>query len=331
MIHVLAQGTKCKSWLFIGALLCLFTSLLGASPSTGLFQPAAAQGKPKVLATTSIIADIAKRLAGDDFSVSALMGEGIDPHLYKASPGDMRRLYDADLILFNGLHLEGKMADVLEKIGARKPAIAVTSSMDRAVLRQPAEFAGNYDPHVWFDVDLWKSAANEIAAALTKAAPTQSSTIATRLSSLREELSALHSWCKTEIQSVPKERRVLVTAHDAFGYFGRAYDIEVLAIQGMSTDSEASLQDINHLVQTLASRRIPAVFIESSVPQKTIQALVEGSQDHGHNVVVGGELFSDALGAAGSPEGTYIGMIKHNVKTIVAALRAEEALGHTTP
>ncbi len=329
MIHVLVQGTKCKHRLFVGALLCLFAAL--ASPSTDLWPQAAAQERPKVLATTSIIADFAKRLAGDELSVSALMGEGIDPHLYKASPGDMRRLYDADLILFNGLHLEGKMADVLEKIGARKPAIAVTASIDRSLLRQPAEFAGNYDPHVWFDVQLWKSAAEEVAAALTKAAPGSASAISARLSALRDELSALHSWCKEEIQSVPKEGRVLVTAHDAFGYFGRAYDIEVLAIQGMSTDSEASLQDINHLVETLASRHIPAVFIESSVPQKTIQALVEGSQARGHHVVIGGELFSDALGSAGSPEGTYIGMIKHNVKTIVTALRSQEVSGHTTP
>jgi manganese/zinc/iron transport system substrate-binding protein len=311
MIHIFAQGTK----ILLGFAIAIFVSTLPADCVL-------AESEPSVVATTSIIGDITTRLAGDTLDVSALMGEGIDPHLYKASPGDMRRLSQASLILHNGLHLEGKMAEVLEKLGERKPSIAVTSKIDRKLLRQPPEFAGNYDPHVWFDIRLWILAAEEIAHALSTLAPAHASLYTTRLDILRGELKELHSWVQAQIGSIPKEQRVLVTAHDAFGYFGQAYGIEVLAIQGMSTDSEASLQDINHLVDTLVTRKIPAVFVESSVPQKTIQALVEGSRSRGHDVVVGGELYSDALGAANTPEGTYIGMMKHNVSTIVAALKS---------
>jgi manganese/zinc/iron transport system substrate-binding protein len=212
------------------------------------------------------------------------------------------------------------MADVLERLAERKPVVAVSDKIPRETLRQPKEFQGNYDPHIWFDVSMWTLCAERIRDALVQNDPAHAAGYNQRFERYKKELDELGDWVRHELGTIPKERRILVTAHDAFGYFGRAYDVEVLAIQGVSTDSEASLQDINHLVSTLVSRNIPAVFVESSVSQKAVQALVEGSRAQGHEVKIGGELFSDALGKAGTPNGTYIGMVRHNVDTIRDAL-----------
>ncbi len=276
-----------------------------------------------IVATTGMIADAARNVAGDRAKVTALMGEGVDPHLYKASPGDARLMSDADLILYNGLHLEGKMADALVKLARRKPTVQVTESIPESLLREPPEFQGQYDPHVWFDVSLWMNVAERIRDALAEHDPAGKETYAANASGYIEELRVLHEWCKEELQRIPREKRVLVTAHDAFGYFGRAYGLEVKAIQGISTDSEPPLTVINDLVDLLVSRRISAVFVESSVPRKTIEALVEGASARGHRVTIGGQLFSDAMGREGTPEGTYVGMVRHNVNTIVKALTDE--------
>jgi manganese/zinc/iron transport system substrate-binding protein len=248
------------------------------------------------------------------------MGEGIDPHLYKASPGDLRLLSNANIVLHNGLHLEGKMADALEKLTARKPVVAVSSRIPPNLLRKMSEFQNSSDPHVWFDVSLWLMVAEHIRDVLIEHDPTHEANYRGRFQSLDSELRALHAWCTTEIGKIPPARRLLVTAHDAFGYFGRAYGLEVKGIQGLSTDSEASLQDIHHLVDLLVQRDIPAVFIESSVSPKTIEALIEGSVSRNHPLTIGGELFSDTLGAPDSPAGTYTGMVRHNVVTITSAL-----------
>lgn len=302
-----------------------------------LFPAAAPAAEPlKVVATTGMIADTARNIAGDRADVRALMGPGVDPHLYKATPGDVRALQKADLILYNGLHLEGRLADVLVRLARTQPTVQVTETIDEARLREPPEFEGHFDPHVWFDVELWITVAERTRDALIERDAAGKETYTANAAKYIAQLRELHTWCKAEIGRIPEIDRVLVTAHDAFGYFGRAYGMTVHAIQGISTDSEAALKDINALVDLLVEKKLPAVFVESSVPRKAVDALVEGCKARGHTVRIGGELFSDAMGAPGTSEGTYIGMVRHNVRTIVAALAppaaspASDASG-TTP
>lgn len=283
----------------------------------------AAPERLTALATTSIIGDTARQIAGPNIEVEALMGPGIDPHLYKASPGDLRKLSSASLVLYNGLHLEGKMADLLEKLGRRKQVIAVAGAIPVERLRRTTQESDNFDPHIWFDVALWIEAARAIRDAFSSLDPANSAAYTERFSTLASELTTLDAWCRQEFSTIPIDRRVLITAHDAFGYMGRAYGIEVLGIQGVSTDSEASLREINTLVTTITTRGVPAVFIESTVSPKTVQALLEGARARNHHVALGGELFSDALGAAGSSADSYQSMVRHNVTTITRALRGE--------
>jgi len=282
--------------------------------------PKSAAAAIDVVATIGMVGDLAVNIGGDRVSVKNVMGQGIDPHLYKASPGDVRIMSDADLILFSGLHLEGRMADLIVKMASRTSVVQVTDSIDEKLLREPPEFAGHFDPHVWFDVSLWSVAATRVRDALIAKDPAGTQVYIASAAKYALLLAELHAYVKDTAATIPENNRIMVTAHDAFGYFGDAYGLQVLAIQGISTDSEASLQDINALVDTLVTRRVPAVFIESSVPRKTIDALVEGCKSRGHTVVIGGELFSDAMGAGGTPEGTYVGMVMHNVDTVVRAL-----------
>ncbi|MEW6745382.1 MAG: zinc ABC transporter substrate-binding protein [Planctomycetota bacterium] len=277
--------------------------------------------RPLVLTTIGMIADVTSRIATDHVRVEALMGPGVDPHLYKTSEGDIRRLSRATLVLFNGLHLEGKMADVLGKMGRERPVVAVTDAIPREALRAPPEFAGQYDPHVWFDVSLWSLTVERIAAELQKIDPPHATDIAANAAALRSELEALDQWVTQRIAEIPENRRVLVTAHDAFGYFGRRYGIEVVGLQGISTVAEAGIQDVERLVELIVRRRVPAIFVESSVPRRAIEAVQSACRARGHEVAIGGQLFSDAMGAAGTPEGTYAGMVRYNVNTIVEALK----------
>ncbi len=288
-----------------------------ASASPG----AAADAPLKVVCTIGMITDVVRNVGGPRVEVIGLMGEHVDPHLYKATPADHRALSAADLIFYGGLHLEGKMADLFVQMARKKPVFAVTQDIDPSKLREPPEFEGQFDPHVWFDVSLWKTAVGTMRDGLGEVRPAWKDEFAARAADYSAKLDELHGWCRSRIASLPADRRVLVTAHDAFGYFGRAYGMEVLAIQGISTESEAALKKINGLVDTLVARKIPAVFVESSVNPRTIQALIEGCKARGHAVRIGGELFSDAMGAAGTTEGTYIGMVRHNVETIVKALQ----------
>lgn len=288
-----------------------------ASPGVGT----AADAPLKVVCTIGMITDVVRHIGGPRVEVTGLMGEHVDPHLYKATPADHRALSSADVIFYGGLHLEGKMADLFVQMARKKPVYAVTQGIEPSKLREPPEFEGQFDPHVWFDVSLWKTAVGTMRDGLSEVRPAWKGEFAARAADYAAKLDELDGWCRSRIASLPAERRVLVTAHDAFGYFGRAYGMEVLAIQGISTESEAALKKINGLVDTLVARRIPAVFVESSVNPRTIQALIEGCKARGHTVRIGGELFSDAMGAAGTPEGTYIGMVRHNVETIVKALQ----------
>ena len=277
--------------------------------------------KLRVVTTTGIIADAARQLTGDRAEVISIMGPGVDPHLYKATQGDLNKFTSADLVVYNGLHLEGKMGEVLEKLGRSKKVIAMSEGLQEQDLRKAAEFQGAFDPHIWFDVALWKKASLHLAAALEKADPANAAFYQERAQIYGQQLDSLHQEIKQQILTIPAPQRVLITAHDAFGYFGRAYNIEVRGLQGISTMSEFGLQDVSSLVQFIADRKIKAVFVESSVPKKSIEAVVGGVNDRGHKIRIGGTLYSDALGDEGTAAGTYTGMVRHNVSTITEALR----------
>jgi len=279
------------------------------------------EGPLRVTATTGMVADAARVVGGEHVEVTALMGPGVDPHLYKASQGDLEALGGADLILYNGLLLEGKMGDLLVKMSRDRPTFPVTEYVPDSLLREPPEFQGHYDPHIWFDVALWRRGVERVRDALIEVDATHADDYRANAAAYVDSLAALHEWVRARVAEIPAERRVLVTAHDAFGYFGRAYHIEVVGLQGISTVAEFGLADIRRLVDLIVTRRVKAVFIESSVPRRNIDAVVEGCRARGHDVTVGGTLFSDAMGEAGTPEGTYLGMVRANVRTIVEALR----------
>ncbi|HOE96597.1 MAG TPA: zinc ABC transporter substrate-binding protein [Candidatus Sumerlaeota bacterium] len=288
------------------------------SPQTATFD---GEYPIRVVTTTGMIADLAREIGGERVRVEALMGPGVDPHLYKASTDDVSRLRGADLILYNGLHLEGKMADVLERLSKRQPTFAVADQLPAEKLRTPPEFQGLHDPHVWFDVALWARVGGRVADLLAEFDPANAAEYAARAKEYLDRLNALDAWVRDRIATIPEPQRVMITAHDAFGYFGAAYDVEVMGIQGLSTESEAGVRRVNELVDLLVAREVKAVFIESSVSDKNIRALVEGSAARGHAVRIGGQLYSDAMGPAGSGADHYEGMIRHNVETIVGALR----------
>lgn len=300
--------------------LVVIAMLMATLTLAGCGRPAAPVGPPLVVATTGMVGDLAREIGGERVRVTALMGEGVDPHLYKASPGDVRLLSDAKLVLYSGLHLEGRMGDLLAGLGKDKPTIAVAETIPAESLRHTEASGEHPDPHVWFDAALWARGIDVTRRALEGLDPARAGEFEARAGAYEGVLRALDEYARGCLASVPEGSRVMVTAHDAFGYFGRAYGVDVLAIQGISTDSEASLRDINHLVDTLTTRKIPAVFVESSVPRKTIDALVEGCAARGHRLTIGGELYSDALGSAGTPEGTYVGAFVHNVEVLTRAL-----------
>lgn len=279
------------------------------------------EGKVVVTTTISQIADAAINIGGDKVEVHSLMGPGTDPHLYKATQGDITKLQEADVIFYNGLHLEGKILDVLEKMNKEKLTIAIADSIGKDNLLSNTDGSNAVDPHIWFDIDLWKLAIQQVKNGLIKVDPNNESFYENNAQQYNEKLDKLKAFAMEEMEKIPTEQRVLVTAHDAFSYFGRAYDMEVMGLQGLSTDSEYGLGDVKKLVDTLVTRNIKAVFIESSISERSINAVIEGANKKGHIVDIGGELFSDAMGEEGTEEGTYIGMYKHNVKTIVEALR----------
>jgi manganese/zinc/iron transport system substrate-binding protein len=273
-----------------------------------------------VLATTGMVADLVSEVGGEQVKVTQLMGAGVDPHLYKASPRDLSQLNEADMVFYSGCNLEGKMGDIFARMGRKKPTRAIAEGIAPSRVLENEE--RHHDPHLWFDVALWSEGIGVVRDALSTFDPKHAEEYAARARAYKEKLTELDGWAREELAKVPKEQRVLVTAHDAFRYFGRAYDIEVRGIQGISTESEAGVREINELVDFIARRKIKAVFVESSVSEKNIRALVEGcKKQHNHEVKVGGELFSDAMGEPGTPEGTYEGMIRHNVNTIVQALK----------
>lgn len=271
-----------------------------------------------IVTTTGMVADLVRNIGGTRVSVVSLMGTGVDPHLYKATQGDLKKLVNAEVIIYNGLHLEGKMQEIFAKMAKKKPVFAVTKNLNPSDIMKAGDL---YDPHIWFDVALWKKAGQTVFKELSKIDSANASYYEDRTIKYLIELDLLDKWVKEQIKSIPKNQRMLITAHDAFGYFGRAYDIEVRGLQGISTASEFGLNDIKRLKEVIVERNIKAVFVESSVPKKFLQSLVAGVKAEGGNLRIGGELYSDAMGLKGTPEGTYIGMVRHNVNTIIDALR----------
>ena len=274
----------------------------------------------KVVATVGMVADLVREVGGEFVEVEQICGTGVDPHLYKATRDDVRTLGSADVVFYCGLMLEGKMTDTLVKLARSRPVIAVTEAVDPSVLLEPDELAGHYDPHVWMDVAAWSNCVAVVESQLVELDSEHADNYHQNAKSLVQRLDALHQYGQKVIGSIPEDRRVLVTSHDAFNYLGRAYGLDVQGVQGISTDSEAGLQRVNELVDMLVAKRVQSVFVESSVPRKSIEALVEGARAKGHTISIGGELFSDAMGADGSYEGTYIGMLDHNLTTIALSL-----------
>lgn len=304
--------------------------LAGCGESSATNQPSsrdlpapAGSGKPfRIVTTVAMVTDIVREVAGDRATVTGLLGEGVDPHLYKPTRDDVRKLSEADVVFYSGLTLEGRMADTFARVGrSGKPIFAVTENLKEEYLREPEP--GHWDPHVWMDPGAWSECVQFVADSLAHYDPPHAGEYQERCKAYRAKLKELDDGVRKLIQSIPEQQRVLVTAHDAFGYFSRAYDIPVKSAQGISTESEAGVDDVNRLVDFLVERKLKALFVESSVNPRNLEAVIAGAKQRGHTVAVGGELYSDAMGPAGTYEGTYIGMIDHNATTIARALGGE--------
>lgn len=282
----------------------------------------------RIVTTCGMVTDLVSNIAGGHGRVTGIMGEGVDPHLYKPTRNDVATLLDADMVFYSGLMLEGRMGDTFAKVGrSGKPVYAVAEGIDESYLLEPPEFQGHWDPHVWMDVAAWSRCAEFVAEALAGFDPVNAADYRANAAAYRAELARLDEYVRRVIGSIAGERRLLVTAHDAFGYFSRAYEIPVMSAQGITTESEAGVDDINRLVDAIVARMVPAIFVETSVSAKNIRAIVEGVRDKGGEVEIGGSLFSDAMGPAGTYEGTYVGMIDHNATTIARALGGQAPRG----
>ena len=312
---------KISSALFNGAFILIFAILLTACG--GAESPAAEGDNLYVVTTIGQIGDAAEIIGGEHVTVESLMGPGVDPHLYAASESDVSKLSEADVILYNGLFLEAQMARVLEQLGERKTAVAVAEKIPEAQRLASPNYADEHDPHVWFDVELWSMAVEGVRDTLVEADPDNAAAYEANAAAYLADLEELHAYVSEQAERVPEQRRVLITAHDAFSYFGQAYGFEVFGLQGISTESEASTADVQELANFIVDKEIPAIFVESSVPVRTIDAVQAAVAAQGFEVDIGGSLFSDAMGNADTPEGHYTGMVRHNIDTIVSSLLGE--------
>lgn len=270
-----------------------------------------------------MVADVVRNVGGKHVAVTQLMGAGVDPHLYKATRDDVQTIMGGDIVFYSGLMLEGKMIDTLVKISRNKPVYAVTEMIEEQSLLEPQDFAGHYDPHVWMDLSAWAKCVDAVAKALGEFDPAHASEYQANADAYRKQLLELYEYGRKSIATIPEKSRVLITSHDAFNYFGRAYGIEVQGVQGISTESEAGLQRVNELVDLIVDKQVKAVFVESSVPRRNIEAIASGARSRGHEVAIGGELFSDAMGEEGTYEGTYLGMLDQNITLTTRALGGE--------
>ena len=277
----------------------------------------------KAVCTIGQVTEMVQRVGADHVKAEGIMGPGVDPHLYTAVASDISRLSKADVIFYNGLHLEGRMAELFVKMARTRPAFAVTEGLQEREdkrLRTPPDFEGLHDPHVWHDPMMWADCVSDVAKMLAEFDPEHAEDYRKNAEAYRKEIQELDQLCRDELAKIPQERRVLVTAHDAFGYFGAAYDIEVFGLKGISTEEEKDLAHQEEIQRMLIARKIPAVFVETAVAARTIESLVEPARAAGHELKIGGELYADALGPADSDAATYAGMIRHNVRTIAVAL-----------
>jgi len=307
-------------------LVSLIVLLSGCAPDDS--QSAQSSAEPneplRIVATTGMIADMVRNVAGEHAEVVALIKPGVDPHLYKPTRSDAERILNADIIFYNGLLLEGKLTDTLIRAASSgKMVYGVTELLDEADLLEAEDYPGLHDPHVWMDPVAWSAGVAVVRDRLSAAVPDASEAFAENARRYKGELESLHAYASEVLSSVPEQNRILVTAHDAFGYFGRRYGYRVVGVQGISTESEAGVRDIEDLVELIVSNDVAAIFLESTVPERNIRSLITGARARGKSVVIGGELFSDAMGPEGTYEGTYIGMIDHNVTTIARALGGE--------
>ncbi|MGI9593685.1 MAG: metal ABC transporter solute-binding protein, Zn/Mn family, partial [Patiriisocius sp.] len=278
-------------------------------------------GKLNVVVTTTILTDLVKNIGGDLINLQGLMGAGVDPHLYKASEGDVSKLFNADVIFYNGLHLEGKLVAIFEKMEAEKTTVALGDFLPKEGLISSDYFASNYDPHVWFNIQYFKEFSDQVTTVLSTKDPKNKERYQANNIAFQQELDLLQTTVENKIASLDPQKRILITAHDAFNYFGKNYGFKVVGLQGLSTATEAGVQDVQQLSEYIIEHKVKAIFVESSVPRRTIEALEAAVLSKGHQVSIGGSLYSDALGDLGSVEGTYIGMFLYNVKTIVNALQ----------
>ncbi len=310
---------RCRCWVPGFVVVVAIAGCLGGS-SRAIGEDSAGGRAFKVVCTTGMVADIVRHVVGEKGDVVGIMGTGVDPHLYQATRADIGKLIRADIVFYSGLMLEGKLSDALIKVGRKRPVHAVTESIDEKLLLEPPEFAGHFDPHLWMDVSLWKKCAASVARAMADFDSVNGDYYRGNYQRYAKKLDALDAYARRVLSSIPERSRVLVTAHDAFNYMGRAYGMDVQGIQGISTESEAGIDDLIGIVDLIVVRDVKAVFVETSVSRKNVESLIEGARSRGHEIVIGGSLFSDAMGAPGSYEGTYIGMIDHNVTVIARAL-----------
>jgi len=289
--------------------------------------PARAKEPLKVVATTGMIADSARQVGGDQVEVQALMGPGVDPHAYRQTRSDIVAMTNADLVLWNGFYLEAQMEEFLLELAQEQPVVPVAEALPENLLIGSEDYEGRYDPHVWMNPNLWARVVLAIRDAMIEVRPEGAETFTANADAYLEELRELTRYTSDVLASVPVESRVVLSSHDAFNYFGNAYGFEVVGIQGLSTESEAGLQRIAELVDLLVERDIGAVFVETTVSDRNIRALIEGAAAEGHEVIIGGELFSDAMGEPGTYKGTYIGMIDSNATTVTRALGGDAPQG----
>ena len=290
-------------------------------------QPSAATGdKLRVVTTIGMITDVVKNVGGPRVEVNGMVAPGVDPHFYNPTPKDVQRLGAADIIFYNGLYLEAKMTDILAKMSKDTPTVAVTDAVDRSLLLTPAEYEGLYDPHLWFDVKLWMQTVGKVRDTLSKFDADNAVLYRSNAERYLTKLMELDEYVKSQVEHVPSQQRVLVTAHDCFNYFGEAYGFEVRGLQGISTATEVGIADVQELATFIAERGISAIFVESSVSPRSLEAVKAAVKSKGFDVKIGGVLFTDAMGNEGTPEGTYIGMIRYNINTIVHALIGKSEL-----
>ncbi|WP_245629496.1 metal ABC transporter solute-binding protein, Zn/Mn family [Kiloniella spongiae] len=282
--------------------------------------------KPIIVTTIAQIADAVSHIVGDKMEVDSLMGEGVDPHTYRMNRYDVAALTKADIVLYNGLYLEAQMEDALERMATKKPVVPLAETINKSLLLTSQDYEDKNDPHVWMDVRKWMAVTNQALNVIKKFDPANADFYDKNTAEYLIKLEQLNGYVETVLSSVPENERVVISAHDAFNYFGKAYDFEVVGIQGLSTASEAGLKKIENLVDLIVTRKIRAVFVESSVADRNVKALIEGAEARGHNITIGGTLFSDAMGPAGTYEGTYIGMLDHNATVISRALGGEAPL-----